>query len=68
MLNIVARWQGSVHGSTIFNDSVLSADLENARNGNGFLLGGSGYTCRSFILNSLIRPQTIPEISMQQLP
>ncbi|KAJ3665528.1 hypothetical protein Zmor_001020 [Zophobas morio] len=61
ILNIVARWPGSVHDSTIFNDSALCADLENSRYGDGFLLGDSGYACRSFILTPLIRPQTAPE-------
>lgn len=41
--DIVARWQGSVHDSTIFNNSRLRANFENGVYGNGLLLGDSTY-------------------------
>jgi hypothetical protein len=59
--NIVARWPGSVHDSTIFNDSSICAQLENGRYEDGFLLGDSGYACRSFILTPLLNPRTPAE-------
>jgi hypothetical protein len=59
--NIVARWPGSVHDSTIFNDSSLCAHLENGRYEDGFLRGDSGYACRPFILTPLLHPRTAAE-------
>jgi hypothetical protein len=59
--NIVARWPGSVYDSSIFNDSSLCAQLENGRYEDGFLLGDSGYACRSFILTPLLNPRTPAE-------
>ena len=56
--NIVARWPGSVHDSTIFNDSSLCARLENGEYGEDFLVGDSGYACRPFLLTSLVNPRT----------
>lgn len=56
--NIVARWPGSAHDSTIFNDSPLCADLENGRYPNSLLLGDSGYPCRSYLLTPFLRPVT----------
>lgn len=53
-LDIVARWPGSVHDSTIFNSSRLKARLLNREFGNGILLGDSGYACTSYLLTPLI--------------
>ncbi|XP_071652349.1 putative nuclease HARBI1 isoform X1 [Temnothorax longispinosus] len=59
--DIVARWQGSVHDSTIFNNSRLRANFENAAYGNGFLLGDSAYPSKRYLLTPLITPQTAAE-------
>lgn len=37
--NIIARWPGSVHDSTILNDSLLRADLTAGNFGTDYLLG-----------------------------
>lgn len=59
--DIVARWQGSVHDSTIFNNSRLKANFENGAYNNGLLLGVSAYPLRQYLLTPLINPQTAAE-------
>lgn len=56
--DIVARWQGSVHDSTIFNNSRLRANFDNNAYGNGFLLGDSAYPSKKYLLTPLITPRT----------
>ncbi|CAG4975132.1 unnamed protein product [Colias eurytheme] len=59
--NIIARWPGSVHDSTIFNDSPLCAQLERGDFGTGIILGDSGYPCRPYLLTPLINTRTAAE-------
>lgn len=60
--NIVARWYGSVHDSTIFADSALNAELINGNFGpNSYLLGDSGYPCKPYLLTPLLNPRTPAE-------
>ncbi|XP_057654873.1 LOW QUALITY PROTEIN: putative nuclease HARBI1 [Diorhabda carinulata] len=54
--DIVARWPGSVHDATIFNNSSILARLENQEFGNGIILGDSGYALRPFLLTPLLNP------------
>lgn len=61
IVNIVARWHGSVHDSTIFNDCALKVQLENGDFAPGYLLGDSGYPCRSYLLTPLLNPQTVSQ-------
>lgn len=56
IMNIVARWPGSVHDSTIFNNSRLHADLENGLYGAGYLLGDRGYPCKPYLLTPFTNP------------
>jgi len=58
--DIVARWQGSVHDSTIFNNSRLRANFENGTY-NGLLLGDSAYPLKQYLLTPLLNPQTAAE-------
>ncbi|XP_050505022.1 putative nuclease HARBI1 [Diabrotica virgifera virgifera] len=60
-IDIVARWPGSVHDSTIFNDSLLRARLENNEFPDCYLLGDSGYACKKYLLTPLLNPQTRSE-------
>ncbi|XP_036143092.1 putative nuclease HARBI1 [Monomorium pharaonis] len=59
--DIVARWQGSVHDSTIFNNSRLKANFENGAYDNGFLLGDSAYPSKQYLLTLLITTQIAAE-------
>jgi hypothetical protein len=56
LLHIIARWPGSVHDSTIFNNSPLPVEFRIGQYGNCFLLGDSGYPCRPFLLTPLLHP------------
>ncbi|XP_044753627.1 putative nuclease HARBI1 [Coccinella septempunctata] len=59
--NIIARWPGSVHDSTIFNNSPLCAMLENGAYGNFYLIGDSGYFCKRYLLTPFLSPSTTGE-------
>lgn len=39
IMDIVARWPGSVHDATIFNNSAILGRLENQEFENGIILG-----------------------------
>ncbi|CAI6357630.1 unnamed protein product [Macrosiphum euphorbiae] len=66
IMNIVARWPGSVHDSTIFDNSFIRAKFENNEFGNTFLLGDGGYPCRSYLLTPLLNPRTDAERKYQK--
>ncbi|CAH1380002.1 unnamed protein product [Tenebrio molitor] len=55
-MHIIARWPGSVHDSTIFNDSPLPVEFGMGRYGNDFLLGDSGYPCKPHLLTPVLNP------------
>lgn len=59
--DVVARWPGSVHDSTIFDHSRLRAELENIQQQDGYLIGDGGYACRKYMLTPLINPVTNAE-------
>lgn len=60
--HIIARWPGSVHDATIFNDSPLIVQLENGDYGrHNFLLGDSGYPCKAYLLTPVRNPRTPAE-------
>lgn len=62
MINdIVARWPGSVHDSTIFNDSIIRARFENQEFSPYCLLGDSGYACKTYLLTPLLNPHNPTE-------
>ncbi|XP_022831024.1 putative nuclease HARBI1, partial [Spodoptera litura] len=49
-LDIVARWPGSVHDQTIFNNSFLKQRLESGQFRNSLILGDSGYELKQYLL------------------
>lgn len=59
--DIVARWPGSVHDSTIFNNSRIRALFEAGTFGDGILLGDSGYPLRSYLITPLLNPRSRAE-------
>lgn len=58
--NLVVNWQGSAHDARIFNESALRALLERGQY-KGYLLGDSGYPCKSYLLTPLRDPRTVKE-------
>ncbi|XP_037303455.1 putative nuclease HARBI1 [Manduca sexta] len=60
IMDIVARWRGSVHDSRIFRESRLKQRFE-AGAFSGLLLGDSGYPCTPYLFTPLLNPQTEAE-------
>ncbi|CAI6368620.1 unnamed protein product [Macrosiphum euphorbiae] len=65
-INIVARWPGSVHDSTIFDNSLLRAQFENNEFGNSVLVGDGGYACRNYMMTPLGNPTSESELRYQK--
>lgn len=61
IFDIVARWPGREHDSTIFNNSRVKARFEE-NDLNGYLLGDSGYPCLPYLMTPLLNPITESEI------
>lgn len=59
--DIVARWYGSAHDVTIFNDSQIRAQFELGMIGAGHLLGDNGYGVKPYLLTPLLSPNTEAE-------
>ncbi|CAH2100882.1 unnamed protein product [Euphydryas editha] len=59
-MNVVARWPGSSHDATVFNNSVLKMQCEEGLFGNRWLIGDSAYyTYIAYI--ALLNPTSPPE-------
>jgi nuclease HARBI1 len=58
--DVVVRWPGSVHDSTVFDNCFLRAQLETGPN-HGYLVGDGGYACRRYLLTPITNPTTDPE-------
>jgi len=57
-INIVSRWYGSAHDSTIFGNSRLCARFEAGEFARGYLLGDAGYPCKPYLLTPIPSPTT----------
>ncbi|KAG8237897.1 hypothetical protein J437_LFUL017693 [Ladona fulva] len=58
--DVDARWQGSVHDSTVFGNSLIKIKLEERMN-TGYLLGDSAYPSKSYLLTPVLNPRTPDE-------
>jgi len=58
--DVVARWPGSVHDSTIFDNCHLRAKFETGQI-QGYLVGDGGYACRQYLLTPVFQPVTAAE-------
>lgn len=56
--DLVARWQGSVHDTTIFNNSRIRALFETGLFGDAVLLGDGAYPVRSYLMTPLHNIET----------
>lgn len=59
--DIVARWPGSSHDQTIFNNSSLKRLFERQRYGNYLLVGDSGYQLKPYLMTKLLNVETDSE-------
>lgn len=57
--DIVARWPGSTHDSTIFNNSAVRGKFERGEKKNCLLVADSGYAQRSYMMTLVGNPHTI---------
>lgn len=56
--DIVCRWPGSSHDSTIFNNSRLKHNFEAGLYRNSLMVGDSGYPIRKYLMTPLSHPRT----------
>jgi hypothetical protein len=61
ILNVVARWPGSAHDSTIFNNSQICNKFQNNEMGNAVLVGDARYPIKSYLLTPLAQTNTVAE-------
>ena len=52
-MNIVAKWPGSTHDQTIFDNSQVRAEFESGLYGDGVLIGDGGYANREYFVTNL---------------
>lgn len=57
-LSIVAQWHGSAHDSCVWRSCHLRDEFEDGSIGGGWLLGDSGYPCRSYLMTPVQNPTT----------
>ncbi|XP_015371814.1 PREDICTED: putative nuclease HARBI1 [Diuraphis noxia] len=57
--DIVARWPGSSHDSTIFNNSAIRSKFERDEMKNSILVADSGYAQCSYVMTLVGNPHTV---------
>ncbi|CAH1954211.1 unnamed protein product [Acanthoscelides obtectus] len=61
IFDIVARWPGSTHDSTIFKASHLRTRIEGRQFQNAVLVGDSGYQLNVYLITPLQNPDNVVE-------
>lgn len=59
--NIVARWPGSCHDQTIFNNSLIKRQFDNGTFDRYMLVGDSGYTLQPYLMTKLLETRNEAE-------
>ena len=59
--NIVVRWPGSCHDSTIFNHSVTKRRFDNDEFRDSVIVGDSGYAIKKYLITPLLNTETDAE-------
>lgn len=59
--DIVSRWYGSSHDSTIFANCERKASFDAGHYGDYYILGDGGYMCSKYLLTPLLNPTTPAE-------
>lgn len=57
--DIVARWPGSSHDSTIFNNSAIRGKFEKNEMRNSLLVADSGYGQKNYVMTLIGNPHTV---------
>ncbi|GFY44035.1 nuclease HARBI1 [Trichonephila inaurata madagascariensis] len=61
--NVVASWPGSVHNSTVFNNSAACLSLKTNELYEDFhLLGSTSYVCEKYLLTPFGNPRSLAEV------
>lgn len=61
--NIIARWPGSTHDCTIFENSHVFAEFETREIPEKYhLLGDNGYACKLCVMTPILNPQSDSEM------
>lgn len=61
ILDIVARWPGSTHDQTIFDNSNINIRVLNNEFGNSLIVADSGYRNTMKVITPLLEPHTETE-------
>jgi nuclease HARBI1 len=61
ILDIVARWPGSTHDTSVFNGSAIKARLENGDMGDSLIVGDGGYPTLPYLITPLREPVGVAE-------
>ncbi|KAJ8945877.1 hypothetical protein NQ318_002717 [Aromia moschata] len=62
IIDIVARWPGSSHDQTIYNNSRVKGTLQDNEFGNSIILGDSGYANTNYLITPLDHPNIPAEV------
>lgn len=64
LTDLIIRWPGSVHNSTIFSNSYCWAQFETGISSESdILLGDGGYALKPYLITPLLNPITQGEIT-----